>query len=42
MKLAETRQENEGIAAWRDGNLETLDMIGKGDYLGVKYDFLRT
>ena len=23
---------------WKQGNLETLDMIGDGDYLGVKYD----
>ena len=24
------------VARWRDGNLETLDMIGKGDWLGMK------
>ncbi|EME42291.1 hypothetical protein DOTSEDRAFT_73203 [Dothistroma septosporum NZE10] len=24
------------INAWRDGNLETLDMTGKGDWLGMK------
>lgn len=24
------------LAQWRDGNLETLDMIGKGDWLGMK------
>lgn len=24
------------IDIWRDGNLETLDMIGKGDWLGIK------
>lgn len=24
------------VAQWRDGNLETLDMIGTGDWLGMK------
>ena len=24
---------------WKQGNLETLDMICDGDYLGIKYDF---
>jgi proline dehydrogenase len=24
------------VARWRDGNLETLDMIGRGDWLGMK------
>jgi len=24
------------VAQWRDGNLETLDMIGKGDWVGMK------
>ena len=24
------------VARWRDGNLETLDMIGSGDWLGMK------
>ena len=23
---------------WKQGNLETLDMLGDGDYLGIKYD----
>ena len=23
---------------WKQGNLETLDMLGSGDYLGIKYD----
>ena len=26
------------LELWKQGNLETLDMIGDGDYLGVKYD----
>ena len=26
------------LKLWKQGNLETLDMIGDGDYLGVKYD----
>ena len=25
---------------WKQGNLETLDMLGDGDYLGIKYDAL--
>lgn len=24
------------VAQWRDGNLETLDMIGRGDWMGMK------
>ena len=26
------------LELWKQGNLETLDMIGDGDYLGIKYD----
>ncbi len=26
------------LELWKQGNLETLDMIGDGDYLGMKYD----
>lgn len=26
------------VEAWRKGNLETLDMVGEGDWLGIKYD----
>lgn len=28
------------LAFWKQGNLETLDLIGDGDYLGIKYIFL--
>jgi len=28
--------QNAEIAHWRDGNLETLDMVGSGDWLGMK------
>lgn len=26
------------IAQWEDGNIKTLDMIGQGDWLGIKYE----
>ena len=26
------------LELWKQGNLETLDMKGDGDYLGIKYD----
>ena len=26
------------LELWKQGNLETLDMLGDGDYLGIKYD----
>lgn len=26
------------VELWKQGNLETLDMLGPGDYLGIKYD----
>ena len=26
------------LKVWKQGNLETLDMLGAGDYLGIKYD----
>ena len=26
------------LEVWKQGNLETLDMIGEGDFLGIKYD----
>ena len=25
------------LQLWKQGNLETLDMIGDGDFLGIKY-----
>ena len=28
---------DEELQVWRQGNLETLDMIGDGDFLGIKY-----
>ena len=28
------------LELWKQGNLETLGMIGDGDYLGIKYDVL--
>ena len=28
---------DEELQCWRQGNLETLDMIGDGDFLGIKY-----
>ena len=28
---------DEELQFWRQGNLETLDMIGDGDFLGIKY-----
>lgn len=30
-------QQSAEIAHWRDGNLSTLDMIGAGDWLGMKF-----
>ena len=30
------------LELWKQGNLETLDMIGDGDYLGIKYDAPRS
>lgn len=30
------------LEVWKQGNLETLDMIGDGDYLGIKYDAPRS
>ncbi|KAH8672614.1 proline oxidase PrnD [Tricladium varicosporioides] len=33
----ELKAMDEQIDQWRDGNLKTLDMIGKGDWLGIKY-----
>lgn len=33
----DTSQQNVEITEWRDGNLRTLDMIGSGDWLGIKY-----
>lgn len=28
---------DEDIDIWRDGNVKTLDMVEKGDYVGIKY-----
>lgn len=33
---SESAESDPGLARWRDGNLETLAMIGKGDWLGIK------
>jgi hypothetical protein len=30
-------ESNVEIAEWETGNLKTLDMIGEGDWLGIKY-----
>ncbi|KAL8830588.1 MAG: hypothetical protein Q9191_001341 [Dirinaria sp. TL-2023a] len=36
--LSESHQGfDQGLDLWKQGNLETLDMIGDGDYLGIKY-----
>ena len=29
---------DQDLELWKQGNLETLDMIGEGDFLGIKYD----
>lgn len=29
-------QRNKEIEEWRDGTVETLGMVGKGDWLGIK------
>lgn len=26
----------ENVKAWREGNLKTLESVGKGDYIGIK------
>ena len=36
----EQRGFDQELELWKEGNLETLDMIGDGDYLGIKYDAL--
>lgn len=35
---AASSNTNAEIEEWKNGNLETLSMIGEGDWLGVKYD----
>lgn len=35
---SQASNEDADIHRWREGNLDTLDMIGEGDWLGVKYD----
>lgn len=32
-----TISANKEIEQWKNGNLNTLDMVGKGDWLGIKY-----
>lgn len=29
--------DDQDIHIWRDGNIRTLDMVEKGDYVGIKY-----
>lgn len=31
------RSFEEELTLWKQGNLETLEMVGKGDWLGIKY-----
>lgn len=37
---ANNAQIGQEVAQWRDGNLETLDMVQEGDWLGMKYVML--